>query len=439
MLYIRVIHPIIPILEFTIIIEDILKRGMNFGNFREKLSSVGKVLEESATSAAKAGYALASNETLLCFTCSTSISAAQMSLGIITYEQCRICGKKFCGKCISKLTLENSIPKDILYRDYTDKTAIVNWVCTSCVPILKLRWMQIFQFDYWNEVDKRINEYFAGNERLVKFYDIPKPSEDSYTRQVERFAQVAEIVADMVGYKFMFRAVKYAYYSKELYAMLLAGDILNVLGPVAGELEKLGARKLGSKGVLQLYYLSCIHKLELKINPDIEFSQFGDVDCPESLLDLIGKYTDFSQFLYSAALPKPHNSPEWTSWYLANLVRRQQWTVVACVGETTKLLNDHKCPAFALLLRGGGDGSSSGSGSGSGDNNFSDLLMQGSANERKKQRKEAVLVVRGSKGVMDWSINLSEDPTEFTYYQGCDNTTPVVGLGTLSANLIVSV
>ena len=402
---------------------------MNFGTFRETLSNVGKAIEESANSAAKAGYAIASNETLLCFTCSASISTAQLSLGIITYEQCRICGKKFCGKCISKLTLDNAIPEDMLYRDYKDKTTISNWVCKSCVPILKVRWMQIFQIDYCKEVEQRITQFFACNERLLKFYDIPKPSEDSYTRQVERFAQVAEIMADMVGYKFMFRAVKYAYYSKELYAMLIAGDILNVLGPVAGELEKLGARQLGSKGVLQLYYLSCVHKLELKINPSIEFAQFGDGDCPESLLDVIGNYTDVAQYLYTAALPKPHNSPDWTSWYLMNLVRKQEWTVVACVGETTKLINDRKCPAFAVLLRGesGDDAVTAVSGDNAGGGG-------GSCNKRsiRQSKKEAVVVIRGSKGVMDWSINLSEDPAEFTYYQGNDMLAPVVGLGMCS-------
>jgi hypothetical protein len=44
-----------------------------------------------------------------------------------------------------------------------------------------------------------------------------------------------------VGFSITFQALKYAYYSKELYNLLITGDILPSLGPVYAQLNELGA------------------------------------------------------------------------------------------------------------------------------------------------------------------------------------------------------
>jgi hypothetical protein len=368
-------------------------KGLNFSSLKSTLAKTGQAFQS-----------VTAYDTLHCFGCGNVVSHTSVAVGLATYEQCRICGNKFCGKCITKDALP--LPADLLVPEFRGKENVITWFCSNCQCVANDRWMQDFRTSIWTETESRLDAYLL-NQQLQIFFDIPKPSEDSYKRKVERFAQLAEAAADIAGYKLYFNALKYAYYSKELYALLLAGDILNMLGPVVAELDRLGARSMGTKGVLQLYYLSCQHKLELKVDTSTEFGPFTRTEeqhllsseCSEELLDRIGRYFDFAQFLYIAALPAPHHNQEWSSWYLAKLVRRQGWTVIACVNETTKLKNDRKCPAYALLAR-----------------------CQGSV-------KEAVVVIRGSKSVMDWSINLNEEPRGFTYYKGAGLANPVTGLG----------
>ena len=67
-----------------------------------------------------------------------------------------------------------------------------------------------------------------------------------------------------------------------------------------------------------------------------------------------------------------------------------------CINETTKLPDDKRCPAFALAVRNEpseGDGTQS-------------------------NVKEAVLVIRGTKSSMDWTINLDEEALAYTYIAG---------------------
>jgi hypothetical protein len=378
---------------------------MNFGAWKDTITSVSKAIGETAM---KAQSSVAAYDAAYCSKCESSISNAQVALGLQTYEQCRICGFKFCGKCISKEAM--TIPNDALIPEFRGKENVVPWLCESCRTVANDLWMQEFRATFWKDTELRLEQFLASEQIIHMFFDLPKPSEDTYKRKAERLAQIAEAAAEISGYRMYFQALKYAYYSKELYQLLIAGDILNMLGPVIAELDRLGARSMGTKGVLQLYYLSCQHKLETKIDPAKEYVAFTDqghktephllsADCSEELLDRIGRHLDFGQFLYIACLPAPHNGNDWSSWYLTKLVRRSGWTVIACVNETTKLKNDRKCPSFALLARCQGD------------------------------VKEAVLVVRGSKSVMDWSINLNEDPTEFTYYKGAGIGEPVLGVG----------
>lgn len=103
-----------------------------------------------------------------------------------------------------------------------------------------------------------------------------------------------------------------------------------------------------------------------------------------SVLLYVGRYACVAQWLYAASLPPPReDNNKWNSWYLSRLIARPEWTLLLCVNETTQLPNGFFLPAFALVARSrasqtcGGDG----------------------------YRREAMLVIRGTKSTNDWSIN----------------------------------
>ena len=94
--------------------------------------------------------------------------------------------------------------------------------------------------------------------------------------------------------------------------------------------------------------------------------------------------------------------------------------------ENTKLPDGRHCPAYALAVRhtskwwkdkgGGGDSKSGdsknwgGSGSSTGSNGDSSNASFG-----KRPDREALLVIRGTTEIGDWSINMEEEPLPFEY------------------------
>ena len=66
-------------------------------------------------------------------------------------------------------------------------------------------------------------------------------------------SQLAEIAASFSGFGTAFLAVKYAYAGKEIVSNLIAGQCLDVLGPIYEALGVFGIK--GPEGVLNLYYL----------------------------------------------------------------------------------------------------------------------------------------------------------------------------------------
>eukprot|EP01035_Chromulina_nebulosa_P038833 gene38833-52454_t len=158
----------------------------------------------------------------------------------------------------------------------------------------------------------------------------------------------------------------------------------------------------GPSALLRLYYLSCKHALQYKIDTSSyrraallqEGSGSGIVDstvlsatCPIELLEYISEFITPAQWLYIATLPSPYDDSKWNSWYLSRLIQRQGWTLLMCVNEATRLPNEQKCPAFAVVVR-----------------------------HRKEYGREVMLVIRGSKSTMDWAINFDEAVTDFQYH-----------------------
>ena len=95
-----------------------------------------------------------------------------------------------------------------------------------------------------------------------------------------------------------------------------------------------------------------------------------------------------AQLLYIAYLPEPHNTNEWSAWYLTKLTSRHKISVIMCQNDTSSLPDGTKSPAFAMLAK------------------------------NDENEKEVQLIIRGTHQVMDWSINLNEDPVQFSYAFG---------------------
>ena len=139
-----------------------------------------------------------------------------------------------------------------------------------------------------------------------------------------------------------------------------------------------------------------------------------------------GQYIDCALWLYICKLPPPHTTPEWSQWYLQQLVREQGWTLLTCSPEAIRLKNGRKCPAFALVIR----------------NTTSTTTNAKSSTESTPNKghnsdpsispaKEVLLIIRGSRSPMDWAINLHEVPVPLVYYRGpltdVNAVTPVDG------------
>ena len=186
-------------------------------------ASIREAIEDSATKAARASISIAWNQNETCERCKEPVSSAQFHLGMVTFKTCRICNFRHCGNCIEKH--DKPIPLTLIHQSYSqrDHAKIGNWVCKKCEPLAIDVWMHDFRILFREEVDKFYQEYIDGGHNHRLFFSMPGPATDSMARQALRVAQLAEKVADLTGYSFTFKALKYAYYSKELYSMLMKG------------------------------------------------------------------------------------------------------------------------------------------------------------------------------------------------------------------------
>ena len=110
--------------------------------------------------------------------------------------------------------------------------------------------------------------------------------------------------------------------------------------------------------------------------------------------------------------------------------------------ENTKLPDGRHCPAYALAVRytakwwrekhgNGGDGGDGSSGDGnngvnsgessSGSSSGGDVPSSGFG---KRPEREALLVIRGTTEIGDWSINMEEEPLPFEYLRRLVNLLP---------------
>ena len=138
------------------------------------------------------------------------------------------------------------------------------------------------------------------------------------------------------GFSAAYKAVKFLYMSSVGYNILLQADMFSVAGPMLESLKMYGIT--GPTALLRLYYLSCKHALQYKIDTSSyrralllqEGSGGGIVDstvlsatCPIELLEYISEFITPAQWLYIATLPSPYDDSKWNSWYLSRLIQRQ--------------------------------------------------------------------------------------------------------------------
>lgn len=186
---------------------------------------------------------------------------------------------------------------------------------------------------------------------------------------------------------------------------------------VREKVEKLTYSEVAKDMVPSVFYLSRKHILDLKTKNSDRFRLSDDIatmpNASHELLDFITPYFGPANWLYKIKLPGVHASEEWTRWYLQKVLSRDGWTVVGCslgteqvplceseIEEDPKKPGEFKVvdktvsvPAFAVVTRG----------------------------------KEALIVVRGTQSMADWTININMVPEKVRYYAGKNGENLVEG------------
>jgi hypothetical protein len=389
-----------------------------------------------------AGKLINSFMTAQCHTCGSKFNL------LVNYtHKCRICNQTFCTKCLEQSKFP--IPNKILYsstsgisaidsesgnhrsstgnaeeKDKSDEKTIekLQYLCKEqCLPFAIQYCLNLFEENIHSKFLPNFLSYLSSGFTYHDYFPLPiSPPEDTSYRQAMRIVQVAEIVADFAGYSLVVKSLKYAYMSHELINLLISSDLYMVLSPLVESLKVYGIT--GPTALLNLYYLGCKHQLEFKQsfllrnkNNFYGKTQKGVLisETPMEVIDYLSRYISPAQWLYTSSLPPPHSNNDWSAWYLSKMISRQQWTLLMCINETTKLPNGNKCPAFAILARNLSL------------NDEEDLLTShermnktgGRSNQRQgeRERKEVLLVIRGSQSTMDWSINFQETLSSFDY------------------------
>lgn len=252
------------------------------------------------------------------------------------------------------------------------------YLCTKrCTPKMMHRVMELFRDEINEQFESHFNDFIIHEPRRSRCY-FPFPAnipEDTTYRQALRMAQIAVVVADFTGFSLTLKAVKVMAVGSELMNVLVKGDVLPMLSPLLESLKGHGID--GPTALLRLYYLGCAHtmrslqraqvsKLQLYYQPQLPYPQQVDAQpsdatvgqtgvllsrCPPAVIDYVCQYISAAEWLYVACLPSPHDTMEWSTWYLGRLVRRQHWSVLMCLHDTTKLPDGLKAPAFAVLCR----------------------------------------------------------------------------------------
>ncbi len=331
--------------------------------------SAKKYLEESAKSATSGADQLIRHTSVIintvkvyekCHKCNAQVSALNNYL--TSQNTCRMCCKIFCNSCIGKTAV--NVPNHYLDITFQNKTAHAQperqYLCLHrCTPRVINACMHAFRKEITSRFEEYVNSFLSDEQKQHFFFNIPEASpEDTAYRKALRMIHIAGVVAGMTGYAMTYNAVKYAYYSSELVNILTEGGILGILTPLLESLKECGIGITGPTAMMRLYYLGCYHTLQSKIDnsrrsalyeshlPGVIYSE-----CPLAVLEYVNGYLSAAQWMYLSSLPPPHQDNDWGSWYLSQIIRRQGWSLLMCINDSTKIPDGSKCPAFALVTR----------------------------------------------------------------------------------------
>ena len=187
---------------------------------------------------------------------------------------------------------------------------------------------------------------------------------------------------------------------------------------VAEEAKKLSYSDLAKNIIPTVFYLSREHMLALHTKSTGRLRLSEEIKtlptASDKLLDWINPCFGPANWLYKLKLPGVHSSDEWTRWYLSEVLKKDGWSVVGASVKTEQIPlyemhmeedeanpgtyvpveNTVMVPAFAVVTR----------------------------------EKEALIVVRGTQSMADWTININMLPHEVTYYSGAGGDSSFVGV-----------
>ena len=344
----------------------------------------------------------------------------EISIGVISgiaYGQelktCVCCNRKFCNNCCaeSKFRIVDQLWHPDIQRPADARTGIV---CESHQRKVIVAYIQDMHDEIANVFIKVVQAYLKG--ALIP--SLPKPTNFSESAMAMRITKLACTVAKYTGYGNYAKALKYAMMGRYTLALLLNKDVTDMLFSLMPLLEEFNIKT--PKEMLCVYYLGCKTELQLQQRHTCDMTteeEYGVISapCPDSIIDILGKNVAYAQWLYAATLPSPHDSKEWGAWYLDRILEREGWQLAAAHLDSTELPDGALCPAFALVVRDGTKNSA--------DN--SEILKSES------RKKEAILVIRGSRNLTDWRINVTRKVTAFAYRGGnCGSEVCVGGVHT---------
>jgi hypothetical protein len=295
-----------------------------------------------------------------CSKCNAQISVIGGYL--LNQNTCRVCGHLFCDACIARSSVP--VPNHLLDISFQTRNTLAQperqFVCLHrCTPRVVNWCMHEFRKEITSKFEDNVNLFMSDELKQHFFFPIPKEApEDTAYRKALRMIHIAGVVAGISGYAMTYNAVKYAYYSSELVNILTEGGILGILNPLLESLKDCGLTITGPTALLRLYYLGCYHTLQAKIDISrrSELYEAGKTgvlfpECPFPVLEYVNSYLSAAEWMYMSSLPPPHQDTDWGSWYLSQIIRRQGWSLLMCISDTTKIPDGSKCPAFALVTR----------------------------------------------------------------------------------------
>lgn len=262
--------------------------------------------------------------------------------------------------------------------------------------------------------------------------DIPlleKPTHFTESAIAMRITKLACTVATYTGYGSYARALQYAMMGKAALGLLLNKDVTEMLLSLMPLLEEFNLKT--PNDMMCVYYLGC--KTELQRKRQVSADPIGEtgilaLECPDDVLATLGQNVAYAQWLYAATLPRPHDSKEWGAWYLSRILQREGWRLAASHIDSAELPDGSLCPAFVLVVR--DSEREQGIDATVADPERSTNKQKGSG------KKEAILVIRGSRNLTDWRINVTRNVTTFAYR--CGPTGAGLAIGGVHTGMLVA-